>query len=93
MQERFIILPWYGMCRGIFLTVVFMTEDCKNMELLSPEEAANYLGLSVSYLYKLCKTGKIPHVNYGRHIIFRKADLYNWLNEPSVSRALIDDDG
>ena len=51
----------------------------ENMELLSVEEAAAYLKFSTTYLYKLAKEKKIPHVNYGRHIIFRKKDLYDWL--------------
>ena len=50
-----------------------------NMELLSVEEAAAYLKFSTTYLYRLAKEKKIPHVNYGRHIIFRKKDLYDWL--------------
>ena len=53
--------------------------DEKNLDLLSVEEAAEYLKFSTAFLYKLCKENKIPHVNYGRHIIFRKTDLYNWL--------------
>ena len=56
-----------------------MTDDEKNMELLSVEEAAAYLKFSTTYIYKHCKEKKIPHVNYGRHIIFRKSDLYEWL--------------
>ncbi len=51
----------------------------ENMDLLSVEEAAAYLKFSTTYLYKLAKEKKIPHVNYGRHIIFRKKDLYDWL--------------
>lgn len=50
-----------------------------NMELLSVEEAAAYLKFSTAYLYRLAKEKKIPHINYGRHIIFRKKDLYEWL--------------
>ncbi len=53
--------------------------DEKNLDLLSVQEAAAYLKFSTAFLYKLCKENKIPHVNYGRHIIFRKTDLYNWL--------------
>ena len=53
--------------------------DEKNLDLLSVEEAAAYLKFSTAFLYKLCKENKIPHVNYGRHIIFRKTELYNWL--------------
>ena len=51
----------------------------ENMDLLSVEEAAAYLKFSTAFLYKLCKENKIPHVNYARHILFRKSDLYNWL--------------
>lgn len=57
-----------------------MAENEKeNLDLLSVEEAAAYLKFSTTYLYRLAKEKKIPHVNYGRHIIFRKKDLYDWL--------------
>ena len=51
----------------------------KCMELLTVEEAAVYLNFSKTYIYRLARANMIPHVNYGRHIIFRKEDLYNWL--------------
>ena len=51
----------------------------KCMELLTVEEAAVYLNFSKTYLYRLARANMIPHVNYGRHIIFRKEDLYNWI--------------
>ena len=63
-----------------------MADDEKNMDLLSVEEAAAYLKFSTTYLYKLCKEKKIPHVNYGRHIIFRKTDLYEWLGTMVVCK-------
>ena len=56
-----------------------MAEDSKNMELLTVEEAAAYLKFSTTYLYRLCREKKIPHINYGRHIRFRKIDLFEWL--------------
>ena len=57
-----------------------MAENEKeNLDLLSVEEAAAYLKFSTNYVYQLARAKKIPHVNYGRHIIFRKRDLYNWL--------------
>ena len=51
----------------------------ENMDLLSVKEAASYLKFSTTFLYRLAREKKIPHVYYGRHIIFRKTDLYNWL--------------
>lgn len=53
--------------------------DAVNMDVMNVEEAAAYLRFSTTYLYRLTKERKIPHVNYGRHILFRKTDLYNWL--------------
>lgn len=50
-----------------------------SMEILSVEEAAAYLNFSKTYLYRLAKAKLIPHINFGRHIIFRKKDLYDWL--------------
>ena len=61
-----------------------MSDDSETMELLSVEEAATYLKFSTTYLYKLCREKKIPHVNYGRHIIFRKRDLYEWIGDMVV---------
>ena len=54
-------------------------DEKENMELMSVEEAAAYLKFSTTFLYRLCKQNAIPHINYGRHILFRKSDLYKWL--------------
>lgn len=51
----------------------------ENMDLLNVEQAAAYLNFSKTYLYRLARANRIPHVNFGRHIIFRKKDLYDWL--------------
>ncbi len=57
-----------------------MTEEkSENLDLLSAEEAAIYLGFSVDYIYRLARANRIPHVNFGRRFIFRKTDLYNWV--------------
>ena len=59
-------------------------DDVKNeiddgMEILNVTQAAAYLNFSKAYLYRLAKEKQIPHINFGRHIIFRKKDLYDWL--------------
>ena len=61
-----------------------MSDDTKCMDLMSVEEAAAYLRFSKTYLYRLCRAKKIPHVNYGRHILFRKTDLYDWIGSMVV---------
>lgn len=53
--------------------------ETKEMILMTVEVASVYLHFSKTYLYRLAKANLIPHVNYGRHIIFRKEDLYEWL--------------
>jgi len=50
-----------------------------NMDVLNVEEAAVYLKFSRTYLYRLAKENKIPHIAFGRHVLFRKIDLFNWL--------------
>lgn len=58
----------------------FMSENKDDgLDLLSVEEAAAYLKFSTNYIYRLAKENKIPHVNFGRRIIFRKRDLYGWI--------------
>ena len=67
--------------------------DSENMDVLNVEEAASYLRFSTTYLYRLARAKMIPHVNFGRHIIFRKKDLYEWLGSkvtpcPAASEVL-----
>lgn len=57
----------------------FMAEEKMELNVLNMDEAAAYLKFSKPYLYKLAKEKKIPHINYGRRILFRKIDLFNWL--------------
>lgn len=64
-----------------------MENEKEEMEILSAEEAAAYLKFSRAYLYRLAKEKKIPHINYGRHILFRKADLFSWLGSMVESAA------
>lgn len=56
-----------------------MAETNQNMDILNTDQAAEYLKFSKPYLYKLAKENKIPHIDFGRHILFRRIDLFNWL--------------
>jgi excisionase family DNA binding protein len=49
--------------------------------LLSIVEAAEWLGLSQSYLYKLVEADAIPHIRFGRAIRFDIKELEEWLKE------------
>lgn len=49
--------------------------------LLSIIEAAEWLGLSQSYLYKLVEADAIPNIRFGRAIRFDIKELEEWLKE------------
>ncbi len=52
----------------------------QNRKPLSFREAHEYLGISLSYLYKLTSLGKIPHYKpSGKLIYFSKAELDQWI--------------
>lgn len=67
--------------------------ESENMDVMNVEEAAAYLKFSTTFLYRLCRKQLIPYVNYCRHILFRKADLFAWLGSmvtpsPAASEVL-----
>lgn len=55
--------------------IIFCTK-----EVLTSEEAAKYMGISRSYLYKLTMTGEIPHYKpMGKMCYFNRSELEQWL--------------
>ncbi|MCY9666712.1 helix-turn-helix domain-containing protein [Paenibacillus alginolyticus] len=49
---------------------------------LTPEEAADFLGLKRTKIYELVRQGKIPHIRpAGRLILFRRDTLTDWLEK------------
>jgi excisionase family DNA binding protein len=55
-------------------------------EILSFKKASQFLGVSLSWLYKLCHFKKIPHYKpNGKMIYFKKSDLNTWLLRNRVS--------
>lgn len=44
-----------------------------------PREAARLLGISVSSLERLTRTGEIPRVKHGNKVFYRVASLEDWL--------------
>ncbi len=46
---------------------------------LRPQQAAAWLGVSVSTLNRLTRTGKIPRLTIGRIVLYRVETLRNWL--------------
>jgi excisionase family DNA binding protein len=50
-------------------------------EVMIISEAAQYLRISSSSLYKLAQEGRIPCQKVGRHWRFRKEAIDRWLEE------------
>lgn len=57
-------------------------------EVLTSDEAARYLGISKSYLYKLTMSQKIPHFKpMGKMVYFNRIELESWLQSNRVATA------
>lgn len=55
-------------------------------EVLTSEEAARYMGISKSYLYKLTMRQQIPHYKpMGKMCYFNRAELETWLQNNRVA--------
>lgn len=53
---------------------------CVSKEVLSLEEAAEYMGVSKGQMYKLTREREIPHSKPGgKMCYFRRADLDAWM--------------
>ena len=57
-------------------------------EVLTSDEAAKYMGVSKSYLYKLTMKQQIPHFKpMGKMCYFNRLELEQWLQSNRVSTA------
>ena len=56
----------------------------KNDVILKPQEAADYLRISIRTLKKLCNEGKVPATRVGKHWRFRKEEIDKWFDENNV---------
>ncbi|MBR5688182.1 MAG: helix-turn-helix domain-containing protein [Prevotella sp.] len=55
-------------------------------EVLTSDEAARYMGISKSYLYKLTMRQKIPHYKpMGKMCYFNRLELEKWLQGNRVA--------
>lgn len=56
--------------------------------LMSIQQTAEYLGLSVGTIYQWRSQHKIPYIKVGRKVRFRKEQLEQWLAERTVQVGL-----
>ena len=55
-------------------------------EVLTSDEAASYMGVSKTYLYKLTMGKKIPHYKpMGKMVYFNRQELEQWLQANRVA--------
>lgn len=55
-------------------------------EVLTSDEAARYMGISKSHLYKLTMRQQIPHYKpMGKMCYFNRLELEQWLQENRIS--------
>jgi len=58
-------------------------------EVLTSDEAAKYMGISKSYLYKLTMRQQIPHYKpRGKMCYFNRMELEQWLQSNRVSTSI-----
>lgn len=93
------LCPFRGMKTGILNSKAMTQEEINNIikeladktifttkEVLTSDEAAKYMGISKSYLYKLTMTRKIPHYKpTGKVCYFDRRELENFLRSNRVS--------
>ncbi|MCD8301524.1 MAG: helix-turn-helix domain-containing protein [Prevotellaceae bacterium] len=62
-------------------------------EVLTSDEAARYLGISKSYLYKLTMRRQIPHYKpMGKMCYFNRGEIEKWLQDnPIATEAQLND--
>lgn len=61
--------------------IIFTTK-----EVLTAQEAARYMGISMSYLYKLTMRKQIPHYKpMGKICYFQRQEIEQWLLNNRVS--------
>ena len=56
-------------------------------KLMTLEEVAEYLRLSVHTIYKMAQKGKIPALKAGKKWRFRKEDIDKWLRGNSYNES------
>ena len=62
------------------LTELVNTKISLGKDVLTSDEAATYMGVSKSYLYKLTMERKIPHYKpMGKMVYFSRQELEQWL--------------
>lgn len=61
------------------IAVLLRQQNIQQKELLTFEEACDFLGFKPSYLYKKSAAGELPsYAPTGRKLLFRRSELTEW---------------
>ncbi len=55
-------------------------------EVMNIRQAADYLGVSIDWLYTYAHENKIPAFKFGNRWRFKKSTLDNWMDEKTTGR-------
>lgn len=59
---------------------------CCTKEMLTSEEAARYMGFSLSHLYKLTMRQEIPHYKpMGKIVYFKRVEIDQWMQQHRIN--------
>ena len=61
-----------------------MKENMGNKEVFNRNEAARFLGVSVSYIERLMREKRIPYSKINGRVFFLKKDLIKWIEKKRV---------
>jgi len=68
------------------IKTIISKKDIDVNEYMNVTELSKFLKMSVSHIYSLTSTKKIPHIKLlGKKILFDKSEINNWLKSKSVS--------
>ncbi len=56
----------------------------KDDSLLGVKELAEYIGVSIQWVYERVQLKEIPYIKVGKHLRFRKSDIDGWLDSLKV---------
>lgn len=54
-------------------------------DVMNADEAAKYTSLSKSAIYKMTAQREIPHFKRGKKLVFKKAELDDWLTQHRIT--------
>lgn len=57
-----------------------------NSELLTDKEAAEFLRVSHQTMWRLRKSGKLPHVRLATKLLYRKSDLEAFIEQNTKNK-------